>query len=79
MDETNVVVGLVLKVVGRLLEPACGRPVSEENRGDFPLLEGVPRGVVEEGLPCMFMGKTLDFCEVSTSPSRLSGSNGVGE
>ena len=77
-DDTNVAVDLSAKLVGRLLEPAWGR-LSDENRGDFPLREGVPRGVVEDGLPCMFMSRTRDFREVSPSPSRLSGSNGVGE
>jgi len=49
----KVVGTLLAKLVGRVLEPACG-PLSEEKRGDFPRREGVPRGVVDDGLPCIF-------------------------
>ena len=40
------------KPVGPVLEPGWGM-LSEENLGDLPLREGVPRGVDAEGLPCI--------------------------
>lgn len=53
-EDTKVEGGLFEKLEGsRVLEPAC-EPPSEENRGDFPLREGVPRGEVAGGLPCIF-------------------------
>lgn len=67
--------GLLVKLIDKALELAKGR-LSEENRGDLPRREGVPRGVGEEGLPCIFMLTILDFPEDFTSPSRCSKGNG---
>ena len=75
-DEITVVAGLLVKLMGRTLELAKGR-LSEENRGDLPRREGVPRGPGEEGLPCIFMEVVLDLWEDFTSPSRCSEGNGV--
>lgn len=61
-DEINVVAGLLAKLMGKTLELAMDR-LSEENRGDLPRREGVPRGVGEEGLPCIFMFTVLDLLE----------------
>lgn len=43
-----------------MVAAACGE-LSEENRGDFPRRDGVPRGVAEDGLPCIFMQKDGDY------------------
>ena len=63
--------GLLVKLMGKALELAKGR-LSEENRGDLPLREGVPRGVGKEGLPCIFMLAVLDFRKDFTPSSRCS-------
>lgn len=63
--------GLLVKLMGKALELAKGR-LSEENRGDLPRREGVPRGVGEEGLPCIFMLVVLELRGDFTCSSRCS-------